>query len=103
VFDFDCAIEEGTYDDFKECVLAIVYLERIVELHLTSTPISGMVHRLNARWVQETDQELQAMYDIRAEAVLVDALRNALNHEVQGRTRRRVRRTGRRNREVVVW
>jgi hypothetical protein len=70
VFAFDSVIEEGSYDDFKECILALVWLP----------PWRG-VHKLKAHWTVETSQDLICLHNIRADAVLVKALKEALKRE----------------------
>jgi hypothetical protein len=85
MFAFECVIEDGTYDDFKECVLAIVCLPPL--------PPSG-IRKLKANWTVEADQDLVAMYNINAEAVLVKQLTQALKYERKNRAalRRKSRR-----------
>jgi hypothetical protein len=87
MFDFDCVIDDGTYDDFKECVLAIVWLP----------PWNG-VRKLNAHWTAEVDQDLVCFHSISAEAVLVKALKEAMKHERKSNSA--LRRKSRRDRPV---
>lgn len=77
MFDFDAVIDSGTYDDFKECVFAVVWLE----------PPVRIVRRLKAMWTLEHGQDLQAMYGIHAEQVLAKALRSAARAERRRRRR----------------
>jgi hypothetical protein len=70
----DHVIEEGTYDDFKECVLAIVFL-----------PPLRSIRKLKGVWTVELSQDLVAMHSISADAVLTKALTEAMKHEVQNR------------------
>lgn len=86
MFDFEAVIDTGTYDDFKECVLAVVSLPPLLQFSFISAPIQASGRRIDARWTVELEQDLQAMYNIRAEAVLLDALRNTTS---QRRRRRR--------------
>jgi hypothetical protein len=74
MFAFECVIEDGTYDDFKECVLAIVCLP----------PIRNP-RKLKTTWTSEVSQDLVAMYSISAEAVLVLTLTEAMKHEIHNR------------------
>lgn len=72
MFAFECVIDDGTYDDFKECVLAIVCL-----------PPLRTIRKLKTTWTCEVAQDLVAMYSISADAVLVTVLTEAMKHEVQ--------------------
>ncbi len=51
------------------------------ELKLTSTPVTAKVLKLRALWSEEADQNLQSMYNIKAESVLLNALTNALTYQ----------------------
>jgi len=51
------------------------------ELKLSSTPVTARVLKLKALWSAEADQNLQAMYNIKAESVLLNALTNALQYQ----------------------
>ena len=51
------------------------------ELKLSSTPVTAKVMKLKAVWSEEADQNLQAMYNIKAEPVLLNALTNALQYQ----------------------
>jgi len=51
------------------------------EIKLSSTPVSAKVMKLKAVWSEEADQNLQAMYNIKAETVLINALTNALQYQ----------------------
>jgi len=51
------------------------------ELKMTSTPVTAQVLKLKAIWSEEADQNLQAMYNIKAESVLLNALTNALQYQ----------------------
>jgi hypothetical protein len=51
------------------------------EIKLSSTPVTAKVMKLKAVWSEEADQNLQAMYNIRAESVLLNALTNALQYQ----------------------
>ena len=51
------------------------------ELKLSSTPVSAKVMKLKAVWSEEADQNLQSMYNIKAEPVLLNALTNALQYQ----------------------
>lgn len=51
------------------------------EMKLSSTPVTAKVMKLKALWSEESDQNLQAMYNIKAENVLINALTNALQYQ----------------------
>jgi hypothetical protein len=51
------------------------------EMKLSSTPVSAKVLKLKAVWSEEADQNLTAMYNIKAEPVLLNALTNALQYQ----------------------
>ena len=51
------------------------------ELKLSSTPVTAKVMKLKAVWSEEADQNLQSMYNIKAEPVLLNALTNALQYQ----------------------
>lgn len=51
------------------------------EMKLSSTPVTAKVMKLKALWSEEADQNLQAMYNIKAENVLLNALTNALQYQ----------------------
>lgn len=51
------------------------------EMKLSSTPVTAKVMKLKALWSEEADQNLQAMYNIKAESVLLNALTNALQYQ----------------------
>ena len=51
------------------------------ELKLSSTPVTAKVLKLRALWSEEADQNLQAMYNIKAESILLNALTNALQYQ----------------------
>ena len=51
------------------------------EMKLSSTPVTAKVMKLKALWTEEADQNLQSMYNIKAESVLLNALTNALQYQ----------------------
>lgn len=51
------------------------------EMRLSSTPVTAKVIKLKTVWSEEADQNLQAMYNIKAESVLLNALTNALQYQ----------------------
>lgn len=51
------------------------------EMKLSSTPVMAKVLKLKTLWSEEADQNLQAMYNIKAESVLLNALTNALQYQ----------------------
>lgn len=51
------------------------------DLKLSSTPVTAKVLKLKATWSEEAEQNLQAMYNIKAESVLLNALTNALQYQ----------------------
>jgi len=51
------------------------------EIKLSSTPVTAKVQKLKAVWSEEADQNLQSMYNIKAESVLLNALTNALQYQ----------------------
>jgi hypothetical protein len=51
------------------------------EMKLTSSPVTAKVNKLKAVWSEEADQNLQSMYNIKAESVLLNALTNALQYQ----------------------
>jgi hypothetical protein len=51
------------------------------EMKLSSTPVTAKVMKLKAVWSEEADQNLQSMYNIKAEPVLLNALTNALTYQ----------------------
>jgi len=52
-----------------------------LEIKLSSTPVTAKVMKLKATWSEEANQNLSAMYNIRAESVLINALTNALQYQ----------------------
>lgn len=51
------------------------------EMKLSSTPVTAKVMKLKTLWSEEADQNLQAMYNVKAESVLLNALTNALQYQ----------------------
>lgn len=51
------------------------------EMKLSSTPVTAKVLKLKTVWSEEADQNLQAMYNIKAESVLLNALTSALQYQ----------------------
>ena len=51
------------------------------EIKLSSTPVTAKVIKLKAVWSEEAEQNLQSMYNIRAESTLLNALTNALQYQ----------------------
>lgn len=51
------------------------------EMKLSSTPVTAKVMKLKTLWSEEADQNLQSMYNIKAESVLLNALTNALTYQ----------------------
>ena len=51
------------------------------ELKLASSPVTAKVRKLKAVWSEEADQNLQAMYNIKAESTVLNALTNALQYQ----------------------
>jgi len=51
------------------------------ETKLSSSPVTAKVLKLKAVWSEEADQNLQAMYNIKAESTLLNAITNALQYQ----------------------
>jgi len=51
------------------------------ELKLTQTPVTARVLKLRALWSEEADQNLAAMYNVKMESTLLNALVNALQYQ----------------------
>ena len=51
------------------------------EMKLSSTPVTAKVMKLKTLWTEEADQNLQAMDNIKAESVLLNAITNALQYQ----------------------
>ena len=51
------------------------------EMRLTSSPVAAKVMKLKTKWTEEASQNLQAMYNVKAESVLLTALSNALQYQ----------------------
>jgi hypothetical protein len=51
------------------------------EMKLTSSPVTAQVYKLKTIWSEEADQNLQAMYNIKAENILLSAITNALQYQ----------------------
>lgn len=51
------------------------------EMKLSSTPVTAKVLKLSTLWSEESDQNLQAMYNIKMESVLLNAITNALQYQ----------------------
>lgn len=51
------------------------------ELKLSSTPVTAEVIKLRALWSEEADQNLQAMYNIKMESTLLNAITSALQYQ----------------------
>src|SRR5574343_202487 len=51
------------------------------EMKLSSTPVTAKVLKLKALWSEEADQNLQSIYNIKAESVLLNALTAALQYQ----------------------
>jgi hypothetical protein len=66
--DFQHVIEDGTVDEIKDCVYAVVYLP---------PPLRKLKHP----WTVEHSQDLVAMYSISADAVITRALTETLQTE----------------------
>jgi len=56
---------------------------RSVNIQLVSTPIVARTRKLKARWRCEEDQDINAFYDINAEAELVGALERSAMKQVR--------------------
>jgi Major capsid protein Gp23 len=51
------------------------------DLKLSSSPVTAKPRKLKMRWTEEANQNLQSMYNIRAESVLMNAITNALQYQ----------------------
>lgn len=51
------------------------------EMTLTSSPVKARAYKLKTSWSAEADQNLQALYNIKAENVLLTAITNALQYQ----------------------
>jgi hypothetical protein len=51
------------------------------ELALSSSPVTAKVIKLKAVWSEEASQNLQAMYNLKAEPILLNAITNALQYQ----------------------
>jgi len=51
------------------------------EMKISSTPVTAQVMKLKAVWSEEADQNLQSMYNIKAESILLNAITNALQYQ----------------------
>jgi hypothetical protein len=51
------------------------------ELKLSSSPVTAKVLKLKAIWSEEASQNLQAMYNIKAEPTLLNSITNALQYQ----------------------
>lgn len=51
------------------------------ELKLSSTPVTAQVIKLRTLWSEEADQNLQAMYNIKMESTLINAVTAALQYQ----------------------
>jgi hypothetical protein len=51
------------------------------ELRLSSVPVTAKVLKLRTIWSEEADQNLQAMYNIKLEATMIQALTNGLQYQ----------------------
>ena len=51
------------------------------EMRLSSSPVTARAIKLSTYWTEEADQNLQAMYNIKAESILINALTNALQYQ----------------------
>ena len=51
------------------------------ELRLSSVPVTAKVLKLRTIWSEEADQNLQAMYNIKMEATMIQALTNGLQYQ----------------------
>lgn len=51
------------------------------EIKLASSPVTARVIKLKALWSEEADQNLEAMFNIKAETTLLNALTNALQYQ----------------------
>lgn len=51
------------------------------EMRLTSTPVTAKPLKLKTVWSEEADQNLQAMYNIKAENILLSAITGALQYQ----------------------
>jgi hypothetical protein len=72
-----------------------------LELKLTSAPVTAQVYKLKTNWTEEADQNLQAMYNIKAESVLLNAITGALQYQKNRTVINDIR--GRANAGVVTW
>jgi len=51
------------------------------EMTLTSSPVKARAYKLKTSWSAEADQNLQALYNIKAENILLTAITNALQYQ----------------------
>lgn len=51
------------------------------EMKLTSTPVTARVMKFKAVWTEEADQNLSAMYNIKAEPTIMNAITGALQYQ----------------------
>ena len=51
------------------------------EIKISSTPVTAQVMKLKAVWSEEADQNLSAMYNIKAESILLNAITNGLQYQ----------------------
>lgn len=79
--DFDSVIDVGTYEDFKDNVLAVVYLERPIQLKLVSFPIVAKRQVIDRQWAVEIQQDLGGFFD----HDLMHAFTRPVNEDLYGR------------------
>ncbi len=71
------------------------------EMKLSTHPVTAKVYKLRTRWSEEADQNLQALYNIKAESILLTALTNALQYQKHRSVIADLRR--RANAGLVTW
>lgn len=52
-----------------------------LDVKLTSTPVTAKVIKFRTRWTEESDQNLQSMFNVKAEPVLLNAVTNGLQYQ----------------------
>ena len=51
------------------------------EMRITSSPVTAKVLKLKTKWSEEAAQNLQAMYNVKAESVMLTSLTNGLQYQ----------------------
>lgn len=81
MFDFDSVIDDGSADELKECVFAVVWLKPSYEMRIVSSPVYICPQRLRAHWTVDVTQDLVAMHSLRANRKIIKSIKREMKRK----------------------